>query len=43
MDELTDHQGLRRIALAAINPIHRLAAEIEWQLTRLTTWLRDEP
>lgn len=42
MDELTQHRRARRIALAVFDPIHRAAAELEWQLTRLTTWLRDE-
>jgi hypothetical protein len=41
-DDLTGHRRLRGLALAVIEPIHRAVAEVEWQLTRLDTWMRDE-
>ena len=42
MDNLTTRRRTRTLALKVFGPIHRLAAELEWQLTRLTTWLSDD-
>lgn len=42
MDDLTTHRRVRTFALKAVGPIHQLGDELEWQLTRLTTWLSDD-
>ncbi|MEH3142504.1 MAG: hypothetical protein PGN37_20495 [Mycobacterium kyogaense] len=41
-DDLTNHRLLRAVALSVITPIHSAVVELEWQLTRLGTWIRDD-
>lgn len=41
-DSLTRCRRMRRMALAITEPVQLAVSELEWQFSRINSWLRDD-